>query len=54
MPRRHQAAAFGDEPVEIDGMQVLFDKPVTLFPVTLLELPGATPPAAPARSASRR
>jgi hypothetical protein len=43
MPRKQKAIAFGDEPVEIDGMEVLFDKRVTLFPVTLLELPGAKP-----------
>ena len=30
--------AFDDEKVEIDGMRVLFDKRVTLFPVMLDEL----------------
>jgi len=31
--------AFDDAPVEIDGMRVLFDKRVTLFPVMLVEAP---------------
>ncbi|MGH7629083.1 MAG: hypothetical protein ACREOF_06780 [Gemmatimonadales bacterium] len=41
-PARRSDALSG-EPVEIDGMEVIEDKRVTLFPVTLLELPGSTP-----------
>ena len=33
--------AFEDEDVDIDGMRVLFDKRVTLFPVQLDELASA-------------
>ena len=31
--------AMADHDVEIDGMRVLFDRRVTLFPVTLVETP---------------
>jgi hypothetical protein len=37
--RRRASHAMSETPVEIDGMDVLFDKRVTLFPVTLVERP---------------
>ena len=40
--RRRAARAMEETPTEIDGMRVLFDKRVTLFPVTLVE-PSASP-----------
>ena len=42
---RLRARAFSDAPVEIDGMDVLFDKRVTLFPVTLVEKPARRAPS---------
>ena len=41
-----------DEPLEIDGMNVLFDKRVTLFPVTLVEMPVSKPEPEPVRRPS--
>ncbi len=35
--------AAGEQPVMLDGMEVLFDKLVGLAPVTLVEKPGAKP-----------
>jgi len=49
--RRRAALAMTDTPAEIDGMRVLFDRRVTLFPVTLVE---GTAPAAARRRATRR
>ena len=42
---RARARALSDAPVEIDGMDVLFDKRVTLFPVTLVETPARRAPS---------
>ena len=42
---RPRARALSDAPVEIDGMDVLFDKRVTLFPVTLVEKPARRAPS---------
>jgi len=42
-----------DAPVEIDGMHVLFDKRVALFPVTLVEPPAKAPAERPATHAGR-
>lgn len=50
--RRRAALAMTDTPAEIDGMRVLFDRRVTLFPVTLVER--AAPPAGANGRGTRR
>jgi len=46
--------ALSEAPVEIDGMRVLFDKRVSLFPVTLVETPKATASSRRGRKRVRR
>ena len=50
------AAALAEEPIEIDGMRVLFDQPVALQPVTLqkpAKRRAAAPPKTPSRNRGR-
>jgi hypothetical protein len=49
-----RARAFGDAPLMLDGMEVLFDKTVGLAPVTLVPKPDPGPRPSGSRAEASR